>query len=82
MAVYEYLCPKCNQEFELKRPISESDKPASCPKCGTTGKKLVSVFSSKAEYSIKGPEKDAFRGPGIKTRPRLSKRAIHQSKKA
>ena len=82
MAVYEFLCPKCNQEFELKRPISEADKPASCPKCGTTGKKLVSVFSSKAEYSIKGPEKDAFRGTGIKTRSRPSKKATRRNKKA
>ncbi|MFC2017876.1 zinc ribbon domain-containing protein [Chloroflexota bacterium] len=82
MAVYEYLCPKCNQEFELKWPISESDNPASCPKCGTTGKKLVSVFSSKAEYNIKGPEKDAFRGTGVKIGPRPGKKAPRRSKKA
>jgi putative FmdB family regulatory protein len=63
MAIYEYFCPKCKAEFELMRPISKADEPASCPKCGSQGEKLVSVFASKADFYLKVPEKGAFRKP-------------------
>ena len=52
MAVYEYLCPKCRNEFELMRPMSEAEKPASCPKCGSEAQKLISGFSSKTGDSM------------------------------
>lgn len=37
MPLYEYTCPKCNQEFELIRTLSERDEPAACPECGHQG---------------------------------------------
>lgn len=52
MAVYEYLCPKCHKEFELMRPMSEADRPAKCPKCGSKAQKLVSGFGSTTGGSI------------------------------
>jgi putative FmdB family regulatory protein len=52
MAVYEYLCPKCRNEFELTRPMSEAEKPANCPKCGSKAQKLISGFGSKTGDSI------------------------------
>jgi putative FmdB family regulatory protein len=52
VAVYEYLCPKCRSQFELMRPMSEAEKPAICPKCGSETQKLVSGFSSKAGDSM------------------------------
>jgi putative FmdB family regulatory protein len=57
MAVYEYQCPKCRKEFELMRPISEADKPARCPKCGSKAVKLISGFASKTGDSIQAPGK-------------------------
>ena len=62
MPIYEYYCPKCKQEFELMRPISESSSQGACPKCGTKADKLVSVFASKENYTIKVPRAGAFRG--------------------
>jgi putative FmdB family regulatory protein len=62
MPVYEYWCPKCKKEFELMRPISESGSQGACPKCGTKADKLVSVFASKENYTIKVPKGNAFRG--------------------
>jgi putative FmdB family regulatory protein len=47
MPVYEYVCTKCNTEFELMRPFSEADKPAICPKCNSDGQKVVSGFACK-----------------------------------
>lgn len=63
MPIYEYLCPKCEKEFELMRPLSEADKPAFCPLCGTKAEKLVSVFASKSGFYLRAPEKPAFRKP-------------------
>jgi putative FmdB family regulatory protein len=57
MAVYEYQCPKCRKEFELMRPISEAEKPAKCPKCGSKAVKLISGFASKTGDSIQAPGK-------------------------
>jgi len=61
MPIYEYFCPRCKKEFELMRPLSEADKPAFCPDCGSEAEKLISVFASKADFYIKPPAKDAFR---------------------
>ncbi|RLC69367.1 MAG: hypothetical protein DRI26_09240 [Chloroflexi bacterium] len=60
MPIYEYFCPKCEEEFELMRPLSEADKPATCPHCGAEGERLISAFASKIDYYIK-PARGAFR---------------------
>ncbi|MEA3442377.1 MAG: zinc ribbon domain-containing protein [Chloroflexota bacterium] len=61
MATYEFWCPKCKKEFEVKRPMSDFDKPASCPDCGTQGGKLVSNFASNLGSTMHVPEKQPFR---------------------
>lgn len=53
MPIYEYYCSKCKKEFELRRPISEADAPAFCPRCGSEGQKLISGFASKLEFYIR-----------------------------
>jgi putative FmdB family regulatory protein len=67
MAIYEYYCQKCNEYFEQQRPMKESAEPANCPKCKEKSNRAVSVFSSTAGYSIKTPDKQAFRGNTEKT---------------
>ena len=52
MAVYEYLCTKCQKRFELMRPMSEADRPARCPECGSEVQKLISGFSSETGDSM------------------------------
>ena len=61
MAIYEYSCPRCKQVFELMRPMDKSDEPVMCPKCGSGSKKLISVFASTAEGTLKVPANDALR---------------------
>ena len=61
MPVYEYRCPKCRTEFEVMRPMSEMDRPALCPKCGTEGERLVSGFASKVGFYVRAPAKPPFR---------------------
>lgn len=55
MPTYEYWCPKCKQEFEVKRSMSDVNKPADCPRCNTRGEKLVSNFASKVGYNLQVP---------------------------
>ncbi len=60
MAIYEYFCAICKQEFEVRRPISEADEPAFCPKCRAQGERLISGFASRAAYRLR-PSKGVFR---------------------
>jgi len=46
MPLYEYVCPKCGLEFELLRPLSDSDKSAPCPQCKTKAGRKLSRFAS------------------------------------
>jgi putative FmdB family regulatory protein len=45
MAIYEYCCQSCNNKFEMKRPMSESDKDAECPACKGKAKRALSKFA-------------------------------------
>ncbi|HEY33504.1 MAG TPA: zinc ribbon domain-containing protein [Dehalococcoidia bacterium] len=56
MPVYEYYCPKCKKEFELKRPMSEYDQPAVCSQCGYKAQKLISGFASKTGSYLQSPK--------------------------
>jgi putative FmdB family regulatory protein len=46
MAVYEYRCRTCDDLFEVRRPMSESDAPAACPQGHAETVRLLSVFAS------------------------------------
>ncbi|MDY6910947.1 MAG: zinc ribbon domain-containing protein, partial [Chloroflexota bacterium] len=46
MPIYEYNCPKCEHEFELRRSFSEADEPAICPECSHKAWRLISMFAS------------------------------------
>ncbi len=73
MAVYEFRCSKCGHDFEVMRPMSESGKPAKCPKCGSRGERLISDFSSNQGSVVQGPTGAPLREPPPKpltpTRP-------------
>lgn len=61
MPIYEYRCPYCGKEFQLMRSMSQVDKPALCPKCGTKSQKLVSASASKTGSYLRPPARSAFR---------------------
>ena len=46
MPLYEYYCPSCSQKFELLRPMSRSDDPATCPRGHAGVERVVSLFAS------------------------------------
>jgi putative FmdB family regulatory protein len=79
MAVYEYRCPKCRKEFELMRPMSEAEKAAKCPKCGSKAQKLMSGLGSKTGDSIRAAGKP-FRKRTVARAP-SSKAKVAKTKK-
>lgn len=46
MPLYEYRCRTCDQSFELRRSMSESNEPAPCPEGHVDSVRLLSVFAS------------------------------------
>lgn len=48
MPLYEYFCPPCNSQFEVLRPVSKMDSPATCPDGHTTNNRVLSVFAPLA----------------------------------
>jgi putative FmdB family regulatory protein len=46
MPLYEYRCRTCDDTFELRRAMSESSEPATCPSGHDGAVRLLSVFAS------------------------------------
>ena len=46
MPIYEYYCARCQKTFDLLRPFSKADAPATCPDCqGLETKRGLSRFA-------------------------------------
>jgi len=80
MAVYDYRCPKCRNDFELMRPMSEAEKPAKCPKCGSKAQKLMSGLGSKTGDPIQAAGKP-FRKRTVVRAPSSKAKAAKKNKR-
>ena len=41
MPLYEYYCENCDKVFDSLQPISRSDQPVACPKCGRDADRIM-----------------------------------------
>jgi putative FmdB family regulatory protein len=64
MATYEYRCPTCDARFELRRPMSDSSEPATCPDGHIGAVRLLSVFASVSNGAPGLSSPPAFGGGG------------------
>lgn len=48
MPLYEYYCPPCGTQFEVLRPVSQMNSPATCPSGHTTNNRVLSLFAPMA----------------------------------
>lgn len=62
MPLYEYYCQRCEQRFELLRPMSRMDDPAACPRGHDGGKRVLSAFAAFSRGE--GGEIEAVSGGG------------------
>ena len=60
MPIYEYECPVCNEKFELRRRLADSDNDVKCPRCGAINPRRI--FSLVARSHSGGGC-----GPGVPT---------------
>ena len=40
---YEYVCPTCQERFDVERPMAEAGDPCACPLCGTPARRVYSA---------------------------------------
>ncbi|MFH1484453.1 MAG: zinc ribbon domain-containing protein [Chloroflexota bacterium] len=52
MPIYEYLCQKCSERFELRRSMTDSDSEVRCPRCSAENPRRV--YSTFATASSRG----------------------------
>ena len=45
MPLYEYRCRTCDEVFEVRKPMSESNAPAACPAGHAETMRLLSMFA-------------------------------------
>jgi putative FmdB family regulatory protein len=58
MPLYEYVCPEDKQRFEKLRPMNEGAS-ATCPTCGTTSPRVISMFSARVAVGVGANESSA-----------------------
>ena len=57
MPIYEYECRKCEEKFELRRSIADSDSEVGCPKCGAENpRRVFSVFAVSSSSTACTPD--------------------------
>ena len=55
MPLYEFRCKTCDDTFEVRRPMSESSAPATCPQGHDGAVRLLSVFASVGAAGAPAP---------------------------
>jgi putative FmdB family regulatory protein len=55
MPIYEFLCPRCDERFELRRPMADADAPASCSKGHVDVVWRLEVFATIGTASAPAP---------------------------
>jgi len=56
MPIYEYICQKCQERFELRRRIVDSDSDIRCPRCGAEKpQRIISAFTTGSNKGTCAP---------------------------
>jgi len=55
MPIYEFRCRRCDERFELRRPMRDADAPATCPAGHDDVARLLPVFAMTGAATSPGP---------------------------
>ncbi|CAB4873742.1 unannotated protein [freshwater metagenome] len=64
MPLYEFRCRTCDESFELRRSMAESNAPAACPSGHDNAVRLLSVFASVGASGSAQPAPSAPKATG------------------
>lgn len=59
MPFYDFKCPTCDERFEVRRPIAESDQPMSCPKGHENAVRVITTWGTGSAIRSGTPTKTA-----------------------
>ena len=62
MPFYDFRCPTCDERFEVRRPIAESDQPTSCPKGLENAIRVITTWGTGGGIRSGTPGKAARKG--------------------
>ncbi len=57
MPFYDFRCPTCDERYEVRRPISESDQPTSCPQGHEGGIRVITTWGTGSAIRSGTPAK-------------------------
>jgi putative FmdB family regulatory protein len=67
MPKYDFRCPSCGLEFEVRRPLSQAGEPAACPNDGAAAQRVFTMpltFVKGGTVGASGPEVEASAAGG------------------
>jgi len=64
MPFYDFRCPTCDERFEVRRPIAESDQPMPCPKGHPDAVRVITTWGTGGGIRSGTPSKVVGRGGG------------------
>ncbi|MBN1190055.1 MAG: zinc ribbon domain-containing protein [Dehalococcoidales bacterium] len=47
MPIYEYVCDKCQNRFDLRLSFEQANSTALCPRCHAEARRTITSFSAK-----------------------------------
>ena len=80
MPIYEFYCPQCGNEFELRFSFVQAESTTLCPKCHSAAQRLISSFACKTGGNIQAAEKP-FRKVTVERVKTSTKSSVKKTKK-
>lgn len=81
MPVYDFRCPTCDERFEVRRPIAESDQPTSCPQGHDGSVRVITTWGTGGGIRSGTPARTAKAAGGTGPSLESDARKIAQHKR-